>query len=86
MIMIELTYPHEFIIGISGECYKYEGSNPHIRSLKFTTNTSEYGPLVIPPVPATKNSRLNSGDLLSLAVSMGLTMHPDYSTSVLPQA
>ncbi|CAN6877150.1 unnamed protein product [Brassica oleracea var. botrytis] len=42
--VIELTYPHEFIIGISGECYKYEGSNPHIRSLKFTTNTSEYGP------------------------------------------
>ncbi|XP_018481054.2 protein RESTRICTED TEV MOVEMENT 1 isoform X2 [Raphanus sativus] len=42
--VIELTYPHEYITGISGEYYKYEGSNPHIRSLKFTTNTSEYGP------------------------------------------
>ncbi|KAF3588945.1 hypothetical protein F2Q69_00025943 [Brassica cretica] len=42
--VIELTYTHEYIIEISGEYYKYEGSNPHIRSLKFTTNTSEYGP------------------------------------------
>ncbi|XP_010485289.1 PREDICTED: protein RESTRICTED TEV MOVEMENT 1-like isoform X1 [Camelina sativa] len=43
-VQIELNYPHEYITGISGEYYKYEASNPHIRSLKFTTNTSEYGP------------------------------------------
>ncbi|KAG2267255.1 hypothetical protein Bca4012_069835 [Brassica carinata] len=35
---------HEYITGISGEYYKYKASNSHIRSLKFTTNTSEYGP------------------------------------------
>ncbi|CAA7026492.1 unnamed protein product [Microthlaspi erraticum] len=43
-VQIELDYPHEYITGLSGEYYKYEASNPHIRSLKFTTNTSEYGP------------------------------------------
>ncbi|CAN6877148.1 unnamed protein product [Brassica oleracea var. botrytis] len=37
---------HEYITGISGEYYKYKASNSHIRSLKFTTNTSEYGPFV----------------------------------------
>ncbi|ESQ36343.1 hypothetical protein EUTSA_v10008892mg [Eutrema salsugineum] len=42
--VIELNYPHEYITGISGEYYKYEASNPHIRSLTFTTNTSVYGP------------------------------------------
>ncbi|KFK42909.1 hypothetical protein AALP_AA1G054300 [Arabis alpina] len=44
--VIELNYPNEYITGISGEYYKhqYDASNPHIRSLKFTTNTSEYGP------------------------------------------
>ncbi|KAG7595968.1 Jacalin-like lectin domain [Arabidopsis suecica] len=42
--VIELNYPHEYITGISGEYYKYEANNPHMRSLKFNTNTSEYGP------------------------------------------
>nr|ADE43076.1 restricted tev movement 1 [Arabidopsis thaliana] len=75
--VIELNYPHEYITGISGEYYKYEANNPHMRSLKFNTNTSEYGPF-----GTSSNLLLNSGNLLSSAVSMGLMMPRDYSTSV----
>ncbi|CAN8311370.1 unnamed protein product [Cochlearia groenlandica] len=43
--VIELNYPQEYIIGISGEYSKDAVPNyPNIRSLTFITNTSEYGP------------------------------------------
>lgn len=45
VLQISLNCPSEYIIGISGEHSKYSYSNsPHIKSLKFTTNTDEYGP------------------------------------------
>lgn len=40
---IALNWPHEYITGISGAHSGYSGG-PRIKSLKFTTNTNEYGP------------------------------------------